>query len=69
MADALGGTSHGTAHGTTTVIVSHRLGALRHADRIIVVDGGRVTEDGAFDELRQKRGGYIAGMHAMQGGG
>jgi len=37
--------------GRTVVIVSHRLSALRHADRIIVLEGGRIAESGSHDEL------------------
>ncbi|ORA81406.1 ABC transporter ATP-binding protein/permease [Mycobacterium malmoense] len=35
----------------TRVIVAHRLGSVRHADRVLFLDDGRVVEDGAVDEL------------------
>ncbi|BBY25266.1 ABC transporter ATP-binding protein [Mycobacterium stomatepiae] len=35
----------------TRVIVAHRLASIRHADRVLFVDNGRVTEDGSIDEL------------------
>lgn len=44
--------------GVTTVIVSHRLAAVRHADRIVVLEGGRVVEDGSHDQLMARGGGY-----------
>ena len=51
--------------GATTIIVSHRLSAVRKADRIIVVDQGRVLEDGVHDELMRLRGKY-AQIHKNQ---
>jgi len=44
--------------GVTTVIVSHRLAAVRHADRIVVLEGGRVVEDGSHGQLMARGGGY-----------
>jgi ATP-binding cassette subfamily B (MDR/TAP) protein 1 len=35
----------------TTVAIAHRLSTIRHADKIAVVDGGRVVEQGTYDEL------------------
>lgn len=49
----------------TTILVSHRLSSVRHADRIIVVHGGRVVEDGTHDEL-MRAGGRYAGMFLLQ---
>lgn len=37
--------------GLTTIVISHRFSTVRRADRIVVLDGGRVTEDGSHEEL------------------
>ncbi len=44
--------------GRTTIIISHRLAAVREADWILVLDGGRVVEEGRHAELVAKRGRY-----------
>ncbi len=49
----------------TVFIIAHRLSAVRHADRIVVMDGGEVVESGSHDALLAA-GGYYARMHAMQ---
>lgn len=40
----------------TRVIVAHRLASIRHADRVLFVEGGRVIEDGSIDELQAAGG-------------
>jgi len=44
--------------GRTTVAIAHRLSTLRNANRLIVVDDGRVVEMGTHDELMRKEGMY-----------
>ncbi len=51
--------------GRTTLIVAHRLSTIEHADRVVVVDAGRVVEQGPHAELIG-RGGLYARLHAMQ---
>jgi ATP-binding cassette, subfamily B, bacterial len=42
----------------TTILVSHRFSTVRRADRICVVEGGRVVELGSHDELMEQGGRY-----------
>ena len=51
--------------GLTTVVISHRFSTVRRADRIAVLDGGRVTELGSHDELLAA-GGRYADLFALQ---
>lgn len=51
--------------GLTTILISHRFSTVRHADRICVLEGGRVVEDGTHDELIAA-GGRYAGMFELQ---
>jgi ATP-binding cassette subfamily B protein len=49
---------HRVAEGRTTVIIAHRLSTVRHADRILVLEGGAVAEAGSHEELLAKEGLY-----------
>jgi ATP-binding cassette subfamily B multidrug efflux pump len=44
--------------GRTSVLISHRVSTLRHADRIIVLEGGRITQDGSHAQLIAQPGYY-----------
>ena len=52
-------------NGRTTVLISHRVSTARHADRIFIIDDGRISEHGTHDEL-MALGGYYADLAAIQ---
>ncbi len=51
--------------GLTTVVISHRFSTVRRADRIVVLDGGRITEQGSHEEL-MTAGGQYAELFELQ---
>ena len=51
--------------GCTRMVIAHRLSTIRHCDRILVLDGGRIVEDGAYGELIE-RGGFFAELVERQ---
>jgi ABC-type multidrug transport system fused ATPase/permease subunit len=50
----------------TVLIIAHRLSTLASADRVLVIDGGRVVESGAPSELLALPNGFYAALHARQ---
>jgi ATP-binding cassette, subfamily B, multidrug efflux pump len=52
-------------HGRTTVLISHRVSTVRNADRIFVLEDGKVVEDGSHAELLAN-GGYYADLYQKQ---
>jgi len=55
--------------GRTVLIIAHRLSAVRHAHRIIVMDKGRIVETGPHEALVQKQQGLYAHLWRMQDAG
>jgi ATP-binding cassette, subfamily B, bacterial HlyB/CyaB len=54
--------------GRTVIIIAHRLSSVRHANRIVVMDKGRIVEAGPHDALLSKPKGLYAHLWSMQGG-
>ena len=44
--------------GRTSFVIAHRLSTIRHADQVLVVDGGQIVERGTHQELLDRRGAY-----------
>ncbi|MCS3863270.1 ABC-type multidrug transport system fused ATPase/permease subunit [Salinibacter ruber] len=50
----------------TVVIIAHRLSTVKNADRVYVLDEGRVIEEGSYHELRAREDGLFREMVEMQ---
>ena len=55
------------SRGRTTLVIAHRLSTIRNADKIVVMESGRVVEQGSHDQLMAKGGAY-ARLVALQFG-
>ncbi|MBQ3860114.1 MAG: ATP-binding cassette domain-containing protein [Clostridia bacterium] len=51
--------------GCTRLVIAHRLSTIRRCDRILVLDDGKIIEDGTYDELIEKNG-FFAGLVERQ---
>ena len=65
---AIQDTLYGMMEGKTVIAIAHRLSTIAHMDRILVLDQGRIVEDGSHDALLA-RGGLYAEFWARQSGG
>jgi ATP-binding cassette subfamily B multidrug efflux pump len=61
-------TLYGMMEGKTVIAIAHRLSTIARLDRILVLDEGRVVENGSHEALL-KQGGLYAGFWLRQSGG
>lgn len=52
--------------GRTSIVIAHRLSTVQHADRILVVEGGKIVETGKHKDLLKKRGGLYKKLFDLQ---
>jgi len=55
--------------GKTTIVIAHRLSTIRQMDRIIVIEKGKIIEDGKHEELSNKKGGIYKKLWDLQASG
>ncbi|MCM2339215.1 MAG: ABC transporter ATP-binding protein/permease [Burkholderiales bacterium] len=60
---------HKLIEGKTTIVIAHRLSTIRQMDRIIVLDKGKIIEDGKHEELSKKENGLYKKLWDLQAGG
>lgn len=52
--------------GRTSIVIAHRLATIKKADKIIVMDAGKIVETGTHNELLQKEKGYYRNLYEVQ---
>ncbi|MCF7568511.1 ABC transporter ATP-binding protein/permease [Sabulilitoribacter arenilitoris] len=52
--------------GRTSIVIAHRLATIKKADKIIVMDAGKIVEQGTHDELLKKENGYYRNLYEVQ---
>ena len=52
-------------HNRTSVVIAHRLSTIQHADKILVIENGKIIEQGTHEELL-KKGGVYKKLSSMQ---
>ena len=55
------------SRGRTTLVIAHRLSTIRSADRILVIEDGRIAEQGSHEELLKENGEYASLWRTQNG--
>jgi ABC-type multidrug transport system fused ATPase/permease subunit len=50
--------------GRTSIVIAHRLTTVEKCNRIVVIEDGKVAEEGQFQQLKNAEGGYFANIAA-----
>ena len=50
--------------GCTSIVIAHRMSTIQKCNRIVVINRGRVVEDGTYEELSAKQDGHFAKLKA-----
>ena len=53
-------------HDKTSIIIAHRLATVKNADRILVIDSGKIVEEGTHEELLKVKGGNYSKLYEVQ---
>eukprot|EP01051_Picozoa_sp_SAG22_P021583 SAG22_NODE_4822_length_1157_cov_1.172968_1_plen_78_part_00 len=59
---------HAAVGGRTVLMVAHRLTTMRRADRVLVMEAGRIVQEGGFVELSEQDGVFRELLNASTGG-
>ena len=54
-----------SGRGVAVVIIAHRLANIRTANRAVVLENGKLVEQGTISEMLKRENGYLAGMSEM----
>ena len=52
--------------GRTSIVIAHRLATVKKADKILVMDAGKIVEMGRHEELLKKENGYYKNLYEVQ---
>ena len=52
--------------GRTSIVIAHRLATIKKADKILVMDAGKIVESGTHQELLERPDGYYKNLYEVQ---
>jgi ABC-type multidrug transport system fused ATPase/permease subunit len=51
--------------GVTCIVIAHRLSTIKQCDRIVVLHGGKIVEDGTYEELTRIKDGHFVALESL----